>query len=139
MDTTMRSSKRGLSTSRCQTRCTPRAARAGDDRLVGHRALAALGDICRVTTLLQADPATGSRRCAAGVAKIRGTEELDGDLDDAASPKGTTTPGSSLKADSAGAVSLADSEALVRPLHSACSNASMPHSASRAQLRTENM
>jgi len=48
----------------------------------------------------------------AGVTKIRGTDELDGDLEDAASPKGTT-PGSSLKADSAGAVSLADSEALV--------------------------
>ena len=49
----------------------------------------------------------------AGVTKIRGTDELDGELEDAASPK--ATPGSSLKADSAGAISLADSEALVWP------------------------
>ena len=53
----------------------------------------------------------GACHNVAGVTKIRGTDELDGDLDDAASPR--ATPGSSLKADSAGAISLADSEALV--------------------------
>ena len=49
----------------------------------------------------------------AGVTKIRGTDdELDGELDEATTPRGAP-PGSSLKADSAGAISLADSEALV--------------------------